>query len=162
MDVNRAGPMTSADDLAWLDNALSVFLGISGRFSQYGALWQNDESKTIVVGWAATMDKYRDLINADVVHLRNPSGRSWDAMIQVDPRAPAGSPRGMAILWNPTRRSLNVTSPISVYYCGFAAGATVQALWKDGTSRALPVGASFTVPVARTLPPQSYDWVVLS
>jgi len=162
LDVNRAGPMTSADDLNWYDNALSVFLGVAGRFFQYGALWQNPASQALVQGWAALMAKYRGLFNADVVHVRKPTGRSWDAVMHVDPRAPPGAPRALALLWNPLRTAaLNVTAPLSVYYCGFPAGATVTATWRDGAVQALPQGPSFTVPIARTLPPQSYDWVVL-
>ena len=163
LDVNRAGPMASADDLLWYDNALSVFLGVAGRFFQYGDLWQNDASKAIVMAWASTMATYRDIINADVVHVRKPTGRSWDAIMHVDPRAAAGAPRGFAIFWNPLRTaSLNLTTTLSVYYCGFAEGATVQATWKDGSTQALPQSAFFSVPIARTLPPQSYDWVALA
>ena len=32
-----------------------------------------------------------DLFNADVVHVRKPTGRSWDAVMHVDPRAPPGA-----------------------------------------------------------------------
>ena len=162
LDLNRAGPMESGDDLNWYDNALSVFLGVAGRFFQYGSLWQNDASKALVQGWAATMDKYRDIINADIVHVRKPTGRSWDAIMHVDPRAPPGAPRGFVIYWNPLRTAaINVSAALSVYYCGFPAGTTVQATWKDGTRQALPQSPVFTLPISRSLPPQSYDWAVL-
>jgi hypothetical protein len=162
-DLNRAGPMSSADDLNWLDNGFSVFVGLAGRNFQNGALWQNAASQAIVMGWAGVMTKYRSILNADIIHLRKPTGRSWDAVLHADPQAPQGEPKGFALLWNPTLSPIVLNTTLSVYYCGFAPGGpAVSALWKDGTQQQLTVDMFFGVPVARTLAPQSYDWVVLS
>jgi hypothetical protein len=162
-DLNRAGAMASADDLNWLDNGFATFVGLAGRNFQGGALWQNAASQAIVKMWGATLSTYRSILNADVIHLRKPTGRSWDAILHADPQAPAGQPKGFALLYNPTLAPIVLNTTLSVYYCGFApGGAPVAALFKDGSTASLPVDAFFGIPLTRTLPAQSYDWIVLS
>jgi hypothetical protein len=161
-DLNRAGAMSSADDLNWLDNGLSVFLGLAGRNFQGGALWQNNASQALWMQWQAVFASYRSILNADIVHIRKPTGRSWDAVLHADPEAPEGEAKGFALFWNPTLSPIALSTSLSVYYCGFAAGASVNAAWRDGTKQQLAQDAFFGLPVVRTLPPQSYDWVALS
>jgi hypothetical protein len=163
-DVNRAGPMASADDLAWLDAMFATFLGLAGRNFQGGPLWLNPASRAIAVGWGATFNAYRRVLNGDVIHVRKPTGRSWDAVMHVDPDAPAGAPRAFLLLFNPTRAALavNTTTAVSAYYAGASPGDVLKATWKDGTVTALTVAADYTLPVARSLPALGYDWVALA
>jgi hypothetical protein len=161
-DLNRAGAMASADDLQFLDTGLAQFIGVAGRYFQYGALFENAASKALWVKWMGILERYRRILAADIVHVRRPTGREWDAMMHADPTAPPGEPRGFALFFNPLNASVAVATDLSVYYCGFAPGATVHTLWANGTSAAVPQDAFFNLRVATMLPPRGYDFVVLS
>jgi hypothetical protein len=160
-DLNRAGPMQSADDLNWLDNMFATFLGLAGRNFQGGALWQNAASQAIVQGWGQTFNTYRSILNADIIHVRKPSGRSWDAIMHADPAAAPGSPRGFLVLYNPTSSTINIKSSVNVYYSGVSPGDVLAGSWKNGNGEQLTVAGDYTVPIVRTMQPQSYDWVAL-
>ena len=160
-DLNRAGPMASLDDLQFLDTGLAQFLGVAGRAFQHGALYQNNASQALWVKWMGWLEQYRSILAADIIHIRKPTGRGWDAMMHADPTAPAGVPKGFALFFNPLNASLPVAMRLPVYYCGLGAGA-VTMQWMNGSSAAMPQDAFFSLPVAIVLPPRGYDWVALS
>ena len=162
LDLDRAGAMTTPDDLQFLDTGLAQFLGVAGRAFQYGALFRNNASEAIWVKWMGLLQQYRGILAADIIHIRKPTGRSWDAMMHADATAAAGAPRGFALFFNPTNSSMPVALRLPVYYCGFPPGATVRMVWSNGTSASVPQDAFFSLPVSITLAPRGYDWVALS
>ena len=162
LDLDRAGAMATADDLQFLDTGLAQFLGVAGRAFQYGALYRNNASEAIWVKWMGLLQQYRAILAADIIHIRKPTGRSWDAMMHADATAAPGMTRGFALFFNPTNASLPVAVRLSVYYCGFPPGAAVSMLWSNGTSASVPQDAFFGLPVSITLAPRGYDWVALS
>jgi hypothetical protein len=162
LDLNRAGSMSSDDDLAFLDVGLAQFLGVAGRSFQYGALYQNSASQALWVKWMGWLQQYRSILASDIIHIRKPDGRSWDAMMHVDPTSKDGDPKGFALFFNPTNSTIAVNFGLSVYYCGFEPGTSVNMLWMNGTSANIQQEAFFTLPVASVLKPRGYDWVVLS
>jgi hypothetical protein len=154
--------MVTADDLQFLDTGLAQFIGVAGRFFQYGALFENGASQALWIKWMGLLEKYRRLLAADIVHVRRPTGRTWDAMMHADPTAPPGEPKGLAIFFNPTNATMAVNTALSVYYCGFVPGAAVNMLFSNGTSNKVTQDAFFNLPVATVLPPRGYDFIVLS
>jgi len=163
-DLNRAGNMTSADELQYLDTGLATFLGAAGHCFQGGPLWLNDASRAIVTRWTAVFDKYRALLNGDVVHVRKPDGRGWDAMMHVLPSAAAGEPRAFAIFFNPlASRAVSVNTSLCIYYANFASGpAPVRVEWDDGEVEQATQDAAFSVRLSRSVPAHGYAWAVLS
>lgn len=162
MDMNRAGSMTSVDDLAFLDAGLAQFLGVAGRSFQYGALYLNAASQALWVKWSGWLQQYRSILAADIIHIRKPDGRSWDAMMHADPTAGEGEPKGFALFFNPTNRTIAIDFGLSVYYCGFVPGASVSMQWMNGTTLSVQQDPFFNLPVSIVLGPRGYDWVALS
>jgi hypothetical protein len=163
-DLNRAGNMSTPDELQYLDTGLATFLGAAGRCFQGGPLWLNDASRAIVTRWTAVFDKYRALLNGDVVHVRKPDGRGWDAMMHVLPSAAAGEPRAFAIFFNPlATRAASVNTSLCVYYANFPSGpAPVRVEWDDGEVEQATQDAAFSVRLSRSVPAHGYAWAVLS
>ena len=163
LDLDRMGGMASPDELRLYNTTLAVFLGVAGRCFQSGALWQGDASKALVEGWMAVFNRFRGVLNGDVIHLKKPSGRSWDGVMHVLPSAAAGSPRGFAIFFNPsTTAAADFSTALPVYYCGFAAGAAVHVEWSDGSTEDLQQDAFFSVALRRTIEAKGFAWAALS
>jgi hypothetical protein len=55
--------MTTPDELNFLDNGLAQFLGVAGRSFQYGALYQNAESKALWTKWMGVLQQYRSIVS---------------------------------------------------------------------------------------------------
>jgi hypothetical protein len=111
------------------------------------------------MGW---LEKYRSILAADLVHVRKPSGRSWDAMMHADATAASGQPRGFALFFNPTNSSVDVVTSLSIYYCGFSPTAQVLATFSNGTSTAMQQDGFFGLPLSFTLAPRGFEWVALA
>ena len=62
-------------------------------------LYDADSTKALVQKWIAWYKKYREILNADVIHLRRPDGRDLDGILHVNP---AGREKGLALFFNPT------------------------------------------------------------
>ena len=82
-DLNRAGDMATPEELQFYDTGMATFIGAAGRDFQGGVLYKNNASKAIITKWMAILNKYRAVLNGDIVHVVKPSGRSWDAMMHV-------------------------------------------------------------------------------
>jgi hypothetical protein len=143
-------------------SGLGQFIGVAGRSFQGGALYQNTASQALWTKWMGWLAQYRSILAADLVHVRKPSGRSWDSMMHVDATAVPGEPRGFAIFFNPTNATVAVSTTLSVYYCGFAPTAVVTATFANGTIAALPQDGLFGLPLSFQLPQRGYDWVALA
>lgn len=65
-----------------------------------------------VVSW---YKKYRELLNADIIHLRRADGRDWDGWLHVDPK---GKQKGLMLLFNPLKEPITRDIRIPVYYTG--------------------------------------------
>jgi ketol-acid reductoisomerase len=161
-DLSRAGNMTTPDELQFLDSGLATFIAAAGRNFNSAPLWQNNASQAIFLRWMAVFDTNRAVLNGDIVHVKRPDGRNWDAMMHVLPTAAPGAPRGFAIFYNPTASATNLSTALGVYYCGFEPGATVRAEYDDGSVEQLQQDAGFSVRVRRAIPARGYTYAILS
>lgn len=141
---------------------LCQFIGVAGRSFQNGALYLNAASQALWVKWMGWLEQYRSILAADIVHVRKPTGRAWDAMMHVDATAAPGQPRGFAVFFNPTNASAAVVTTLPVYYCGFAPAAAIAATFSNGSTAQLPQDGFFGLPLTFTLAPRGYEWVALA
>ncbi len=86
-------------------------------------LYDTNETKELVVQKIAHYKKYRDILNADIIHLRRPDGRDWDGILHVDPKLDI---KGYALLYNPTGAELERTISLPLYYTGLTTTALIQ------------------------------------
>ncbi|MEY3052269.1 MAG: hypothetical protein RLY31_2054 [Bacteroidota bacterium] len=82
-----------------------------------------------VVQW---YKKYRDILNADLLHLRRPDGQDWDGFLHVDSRLPV---KGMAMLFNPTATAITRNIRLPLYYTGLRKQATLSLGFSDRTDQ---------------------------
>jgi hypothetical protein len=87
-------------------------------------LYDTEETKELVTGTISFYKKYRDILNADIIHLRRPDGRDWDGILHADPSLET---KGFAMLYNPTDEEMQRRVILPLYYCGLTETAEVSA-----------------------------------
>lgn len=132
-------------------------------FQYYGAgvqacyrgprLYDTDSTRKAVKGMIDWYKKYRELLNADVIHLRRADGRNWDGWMHV---LPGQKNKAMVLLFNPLQKTMHTSIPVPLYYAGIERKAYVRE--KEGTLRSLTVDAQNNLQLQVQLPPGSYTW----
>ncbi len=103
-----------------------------------------------VVGW---YKKYRDILNADIIHLRRADGRDWDGIMHVDP---AGKTKGLVLLYNPLKTAITRTIKLPLYYTGLANTAHVKE--QEGVVKTFAVDKAGNITLSFTIAAESYTW----
>jgi hypothetical protein len=85
-------------------------------------LYDTDETRELVIKKISHYKKYRDILNADIVHLRRPDGRDWDGILHVDPELDI---RGYALIYNPTEEIMQRNITLPLYYTGLVESARI-------------------------------------
>jgi hypothetical protein len=86
-------------------------------------LFDTEETRDLVIRKIAHYKKYREILNADIIHLRRPDGRDWDGILHVDPQLKI---RGYALLYNPTGEEIRRNISLPLYYTGLSESANIS------------------------------------
>ncbi len=118
-------------------------------------LYDTPATKTLVKKWVDFYKNHRRILDSDIIHLRRPDGRDYDAILHVDP---TGEEKGLLMVYNPLDTPIERTLTVDLYYTGLTDQATIRAndgAWEtislDGTSLQLPVN----------IPAKGQVWYVL-
>jgi hypothetical protein len=106
-----------------------------------------------VVSW---YKQYRELLNADLIHLRRADGRDWDGVLHV--RTGSG-PKALAMLYNPLREPIRRKIRLPLYYTGLKERAMVRE--REGVATAYTLDRDYGVTVEVTIPADGYTWLVV-
>jgi len=119
-------------------------------------LYDTEETKELVIRKITHYKKYRDILNADVIHLRRPDGRDWDGILHVDPKLEI---KGYALLYNPTEEELIRHIRLPLYYTGLSEGANIQI----GTdqSRDYSLSRDYSVEIKVSIPANGYLPIII-
>ena len=102
------------------------------------------DSVRAVINW---YKRYRDILNADIIHLRRADGRDWDGFVHLQP---AGRIRGLLMLFNPTNSPITHTIELPLYYAGL--DSTVRIREREGNSVTYSINRSYTASIQVQLP----------
>ncbi|MCP4974598.1 MAG: alpha-galactosidase, partial [Maribacter sp.] len=69
-------------------------------------LYDTEATKKLVIDQIAHYNKYRKILNSDIIHLRRPDGRSWDGFMHVNPGL---EEKALVMLFNPTAKTIEET-----------------------------------------------------
>ncbi len=108
--------------------------------------------------WVGIYKKYRDVLNADILHVRRADGQSLDSFMHADATLPQH--QAFALIFNPTLTTLSDTFHFPLYYAGISNMVGVS---HEGAAPVqMPLARDYTVAINVTLPPQSVTWHVFS
>ncbi|MFT3747304.1 MAG: alpha-galactosidase [Agriterribacter sp.] len=119
-------------------------------------LYDTDATKQTVINVVSWYKKYRDILNADIIHLRRADGRDWDGIMHVNPQLPI---KGLIMLYNPLKEKITRTIQLPLYYTGLTQTATLN---KEGKQKqAVQLNEKHEAAFTFTLEPESYTWYLI-
>ena len=119
-------------------------------------LYDSPETKALVKKWVGFYKKYRQILDADIIHLRRADGRDWDGILHVNP---SGTEKGLLMLYNPLDEVINRELKVPVYYTGLHERVVLEN--ETGAKIKLPVSRDFFITVKVTIPAKGTSWFVL-
>lgn len=119
-------------------------------------LYDTETTKQAVVETINWYKQHREILNADVVHLRRADGRDWDGFLHVDP---TGAEKGLLMLFNPLDQPITRLIRVPVYYTGLHQNVKISN--QSGKKEVLPVTRDYCIELKTTIPAKGYQWYVL-
>ncbi len=119
-------------------------------------LYDSEVTKKLVISNIDHYKKYRDILNADVIHLRRPDGRDWDGILHADPKL---TQKGYAVLYNPLPQAINRQITLPLYYTGLSDTANISINGADFQTYTL--ARDYTVNLDVNIPANGHVWVLV-
>jgi len=117
-------------------------------------LYDAPVTKQRVIETIAWYKKYRDILNADIIHLRRADGRDWDGIMHVSPTLKT---KALVMLYNPTAQPITRTIQLPLYYTGLTTIAHVKE--KDSVAKTYAIDArTNNITLTFTISAESYTW----
>jgi hypothetical protein len=119
-------------------------------------LYDTPETRKVVKGWVDFYKKHRRILDADIIHIRRPDGKDYDAILHVDPY---GDEKGLLMVYNPLDTEITRTLRINVYYTGLHT--KVQLSDSNGKTTTLIPDRKYFIDFKVTVPAHSQGWWVM-
>ncbi|MEJ1242044.1 alpha-galactosidase [Chryseolinea sp. T2] len=120
-------------------------------------LYDTEKTRVVVSDVVTWYKKYRDVLNADLIHLRRADGRDWDGWLHVSPQ---GKERGMLFLFNPLQQPITRHIVVPLYYTGLKDKAKLQV--GEGTPQIYSLNRSYEIELDVTLQPGTTWWATVT
>lgn len=135
-------------------------------FQNYGAgvqacyrgprLYDTEQTKQVVIEVISWYKKYREILNSDIIHLRQPDARDWDGIMHVNPTL---KEKALAMFYNPTDKEMVRTINLPLYYTGLEKMARIRE--QEGKARNYKLNRDYSVTLQVTIPANGYTWYVV-
>ena len=135
-------------------------------FQNYGAgiqacyrgprLYDTEETKQVVIDVISWYKKYREILNSDIIHLRQPDARDWDGIMHVNPNL---KEKALAMFFNPTDKEIVRTIKVPLYYTGLDKVAQIR--FEEGRSKSYKLDREYCVTLEVRIPANEYRWIVV-
>lgn len=119
-------------------------------------LYDTPETKALVMKWVSFYKKHREVLDGDIIHLRRPDGRDYDAILHVNP---SGSEKGLLMLYNPLEQPIKRKLKVNLYYTGLKDAATVSE--QDGKPVQVAIDRNYDAVFDVEIPAKSQTWFVI-
>jgi hypothetical protein len=90
-------------------------------------IYDTDATKALVKKWIAFYKQHRQVLDADIIHLRRADGRDWDGFVHVNPQ---GTEKALAFFYNPLAEAIEREIRVPLHYAGLSQRAQVS---QEGT-----------------------------
>ena len=119
-------------------------------------LYDSDSTRAVVKKWVDFYKRYRAILDSDVIHLRRADGRDFDGLLHVNPQV---QHKGLAVLYNPTDRTLSKNLKLPLYYTGLTKTARIRE--QEGRVQTYKLDRAYNAYVPLTMEPHSVTWFVI-
>ncbi|MFI5378585.1 MAG: hypothetical protein ACHRHE_04755 [Tepidisphaerales bacterium] len=118
-------------------------------------IYDTDQTKALVKKWISFYKQHREVLDADMIHLRRPDGRDWDGFVHVNP---GGKEKVLAFFYNPLPEEITREIRVPLHYAGLTGSAATSV--EGGKSETVTLDASQTATLAVKIPGRGRTWVV--
>ena len=135
-------------------------------FQNYGAgvqacyrgprLCDTEETKQVVIDVISWYKRYREILNSDIIHLRQPDARDWDGIMHINPNL---KEKALAMFFNPTDQEMIRTIKVPLYYTGLDKIAKIRE--QEGRSKNYKIDRNYYVTLEVVIPANGYTWYVV-
>ncbi len=119
-------------------------------------LYDAPETRNLVKKWVDFYKKHRQVLDGDIIHIRRPNGRDYDAILHVNP---FGEEKGLLMVYNPLREPITRKLKINLYYTGLKDDVMVSE--QDHAPVSMKLDRNYCILLNVTIPAQSQTWVVI-
>lgn len=119
-------------------------------------LYDTESTKQLVIKEVAHYKKYRDILNADIIHLQRPTGRDWDGFMHADPQL---KQKAFAMFFNPLSQPITRTIKLPLYYAGLKSSAKISV--EGAPAKQFALNSNREAMVSITIPANSSTWLVV-
>ena len=119
-------------------------------------LYDTDETKATVKKWVDFYKKHRRILDGDIIHVRRPDGKDYDAILHVDP---TGIEKGLLIVYNPLETVIKRKIKVNLYYTGLKKEARIKG--QNGKEKVVILNRSYEVLIDVEIPAQSQVWFLI-
>ena len=118
-------------------------------------LFDTPKTRAMVAKWVAWFKAHREVLEADVLHLRRADGRDWDGVLHVNPH---GAEKALAVLYNPLDEPVTRTVRLPLRYAGLTGRARLSV--NGGRPKTVKLDREDSVAVTVTIPGGGMTWIV--
>ncbi len=119
-------------------------------------LYDTDETKAVVKRWVSFYKKHREVLNADILHLRRADGRDLDYLLHVNP---TGKEKGLLMVYNPLGQEVTRALRIPLYYTGKTTAVSVSE--QDGAARTFKLDREYYIKLPVRVPARGVTWFIV-
>lgn len=119
-------------------------------------LFDTEETREMVARNVVWFKKYRDILEADVIHGRRADGQDIDWVLHADPEL---ATPGMLCVYNPAQQEIKRELLVNLYYTGLSDKAKVTSA--DGTTVDVSLDRKWRASIPVTVAPQGMSWYVI-
>ena len=118
-------------------------------------LYDSEKTKKLVTNTISWYKKYRNILNAPIIHLRRADGRDWDGFMHVSTTL---KDRAFVLLFNPTKQVITRKISLPLYYSGLEGAVVVS---KKDELKSLGTIKENKINLEVTIPAEGYSWYVI-
>jgi hypothetical protein len=119
-------------------------------------IYDTDATRGLVRKWIGFYKQHREVLDADLIHLRRPDGRDWDGFVHVNP---SGKEKALAFFHNPLPNEIVRQIRIPLHYAGLKD--SVSASIEGRPPSPLRLDGNQSVVMEIRIPARGRTWVIL-
>lgn len=145
------------DHLQDYKDLMTIYYGSGVQACYRGPrLYDTDRTKEVVKEVVKWYKEYRDIMNADIIHLRRPDGRDWDGIMHVSSQL---KQKAFGLIYNPTDKPMERTITLPLYYTGLNKKAIVK--MENQTKDIYKIDRDYNIELTIVIPAKSHRWFVV-
>lgn len=119
-------------------------------------LYDSEQTRAVVKRWVDFYKQHRAILESDIIHIRRPDGRDFDAILHVNP---ALREKGLAVIHNPLDTPIIRTIRLPLYYTGLTETAWIRIL--GGLPRKLLISRDYVAELSVAIPAGGATWLTV-